>query len=319
MMLYPMLLEPTLHTRVWGGRRLADQLHKQLPTDEPYGEAWELHDSARVVNGVFAGQTLGDLVHTHSAALIGAHHNPAEGFPLLAKFLDAADWLSIQVHPDDAFARQLENQPRGKTEAWYVVDAKPGAKLVIGVQPGTPREAIAQAIQANTLDQLVEYAEVQAGDGLYMPAGTIHALGPGLLIYEIQQSSDVTYRLYDWGRVGLDGKPRDLHIEKSLIVARTDQLPSITHASDGQTVTVFAGDYFQTLRHHLNGETITLDTGGKVFHALTVIEGHFTVKAADGTLSFETGQTVLIPASVGEYELGGSGQALNSMQKLPGQ
>ncbi|MBC8171792.1 MAG: mannose-6-phosphate isomerase, partial [Anaerolineae bacterium] len=134
-------------------------------------------------------------------------------------------------------------------------------------------------------------------------------------IYEIQQSSDVTYRLYDWGRLGLDGKPRDLHIEKSLIVANTDELPPITHAPDGQTVMVFDGAYFQTLRHQLKAETLALNTGGQVFHALTAIEGQLTVKTGDTSLSFQTGQTILIPAAVGAYSLTGSGLVLNSMPK----
>jgi mannose-6-phosphate isomerase len=315
MTMYPMLLQPALHTRVWGGHRLADQLHKKLPTDEPYGESWELHDSSVVLNGTFAGKSLGELVKSHGAELIGAQNNPDEGFPLLAKFLDAADWLSIQVHPDDKFAVELEGQPRGKTEAWYVVDASPGAKLVLGVQSGTPREAIASAIQDNTLDKLVVYAEVKTGDGLYMPAGTIHALGPGLLIYEIQQSSDVTYRLYDWGRMGLDGKPRALHIEKSLIVANTASLPPILHPADTTIATVFEGAYFRTLRHHLHDATLTLNTDGRVFHALSCIEGQASVSAGETTILLQIGQTALIPAAVGQYQMAGSGLVLNSMQK----
>jgi mannose-6-phosphate isomerase len=306
------LLQPALHVKVWGGRKLNSLMHKALPTDEPYGESWELHDTARVANGAYAGQTIADLVQTHGAALIGARNNPSEGFPLLVKILDAAEWLSVQVHPNNAFAAELEGDPRGKTEAWYVLNADEGAQLVIGVQPGSASQVVADAINTNTLEKLLVYAEVEADDVLYIRAGTIHALGPGLLIYEIQQSSDVTYRLYDWGRMGLDGKPRPLHIEKSLMVANTEALPKITHADEsGTSVTVIQGEYFVTLRHDLHGQRITLDTHGEVFHALTCIEGAAEVSAGETVVAFSAGQSVLIPAALGMYTLGGSGLAWN--------
>jgi mannose-6-phosphate isomerase len=315
--LYPLLLEPALHVKVWGGRKLETLMHKDLATDEPYGESWELHDTAKVANGDYAGQTIAELVQEHGKALIGAQNNPAEGFPLLVKFLDAADWLSVQVHPNNEYAAQLENEPRGKTEAWYVLHADEGAQLVIGVQPLSSREAVAEAINSSTLEKMLVYADVEADDVLYIRAGTIHALGPGLLIYEIQQSSDLTYRLYDWGRMGLDGKPRPLHIEKSLIVSNTESLPQITHADGtGKTVTVIQGEYFVTLRHDLHSESVHLHTNGEVFHALTCIEGQMYVEGGGMTVAFEIGQSVLIPASLGAYTLSGNGRVLNSMQNV---
>ena len=224
--LYPMLLDPTLHVKVWGGRRLETVMHKHLPTNEPYGEAWELHDSATVANGALSGRSLGDLLTEYGEDLIGSVSDPAEGMPLLVKILDATDWLSVQVHPNDEQARQLEGEPRGKTEAWYILAADEKAELVIGVVPDASAEEVADAIRENRLEEMLVYEPVEAGNVLYIPAGTIHALGPGLLVYEIQQSSDTTYRLYDWGRMGLDGQPRPLHIEKSLAVARLGRLPS---------------------------------------------------------------------------------------------
>src|SRR5690606_1721515 len=201
----------------------------------------------------------------YGTALCGQNNDPVLGMPLLAKFLDAADWLSVQVHPDDAQAQQYDGEPRGKTEAWYVVSAEPGAKLVIGVRPGTPHEEIAQAIRSNTLEELLVYAEVKAGDVLYVAAGTIHALGPGILVYEIQQSSDLTYRLYDWGRMGLDGKPRQLHIEKGIAVSNTSSLPTINHTGGDESaeVEIVRGPFFVTVLHQLNaqnGETARLNT-----------------------------------------------------------
>jgi mannose-6-phosphate isomerase len=277
-MSYPLLLQPALKVKVWGGRKLATVMHKSLPTDEPYGEAWEMHDSATVANGPLTGRTLGELLAEHGQALVGPGNDPAAGWPLLAKILDAREWLSVQLHPNDEQARALEGEPRGKTEAWYVIAAEPGAQLVIGVQPGTTPDEMAQAIQANTLEDRLVYADVTAGDVLFVRAGNIHALGPGLLIYEIQQSSDTTYRLYDWGRVGLDGQPRELHIDKGKQVANLDSLPEIIHtgAQTGPVVEIVRAPYFITLLYQLNaanGTQVTLDTTGKRFHILTCISG----------------------------------------------
>lgn len=310
--LVPMLLEPALHTRVWGGRRLADLMGKHLPTSDPYGESWELHDSVHISGGPFAGRTLASLVEEYGAALIGSGNDPSQGMPLLAKFIDAADWLSVQVHPDDALAEKLEGEPRGKTEAWIVLAADAGAKLALGVKEGVTREQMAAAITANTLQDLMRMVDVQAGDVVYLDAGTVHALGPGVLVYEIQQSSDQTYRLYDWGRMGLDGKPRALHIDKGLQAAKLDLRPDVRRMSDKEPV--FAGPYFETRLHRLLGETVGLDTGGRRFHVLSVIRGAASVSAGGEQLQISVGQSVLIPAAVGAYKLAGTAEVLRSNQ-----
>jgi mannose-6-phosphate isomerase len=319
--LYPLLLNPALHIKVWGGRKLETLLHKALPTGEPYGESWELHDTATVANGVLAGQTLGALLQQWGHDLIGPHNDPTEGFPLLAKFLDAQDWLSVQVHPNDEQARALEGDPRGKTEAWYVLAVDPGSTLVKGIQPGTSQTAMADAIRANHLEPLLVYQAVEPGDVLLNNAGGVHALGPGIVIYEIQQSSDVTYRLYDWGRMDLDGKPRTLHIEKGVSVSNLTSVPDMM--STGQNampvVDVVHCPYFVTLLHQLNprnGTTITLDTRGTQFHALTCIGGAAEVVHANGTAPLGVGQTVLVPAGLGVYTLRGTAQVLRSFQPV---
>jgi mannose-6-phosphate isomerase len=267
-----------------------------------------------VVNGALAGQRVADVLRAHGTALCGAGNDPAEGMPLLVKFLDANDWLSIQDHPNDEQARALEGEPRGKNEAWYMLAAEAGARLCIGVQPGASREVLAQAIREKRLEPLLVYAEVGQGDVLYMAAGTIHALGPGLLVYEIQQSSDTTYRLYDWGRMGLDGKPRALHIDKGLQVANVDALPEIRHTTGagGQRVEVVASPYFYTHLYRLNahdGQSAALDTAGRRFHALTCIEGSAVAEAGGAAVAFSTGQTVLIPAALGAYTLRADAEA----------
>jgi mannose-6-phosphate isomerase len=319
MPLYPLLLEPALHIKVWGGRRLESALGKRLPTAEPYGESWEMHDTVSVANGALAGRTLSDLLKQYGHDLVGPDNNPAEGFPLLAKFLDAADWLSVQVHPNDEQARQLENDPRGKTEAWYVLAVEPGSRLVIGVTPGTTREAMAQAIRDNALEKMLVYADVVPGDVLFIPAGTVHALGTGVLIYEIQQSSDTTYRLYDWGRMDLNGKPRALHVDKGVQVSNIEKLPTIKHTGENTlpVVDIVQSPYFTTLLHQLNprnGPRITLDTDGRRFHILTCIEGEAAVNAGNESVTMKLGQTILIPANLGAYILEGTARVLRSFQ-----
>jgi len=310
--LYPFKLRPALHVKVWGGRRLADMMRKALPTMEPYGESWELHDTAVVANGPLQGISLGDLARQYGAELLGAGNNPAEGVPLLAKLIDAADWLSIQVHPNDEQAGALENEPRGKTEAWVILHAEPGAQLVIGLRMGTSREMMAEAIQRNRLEALLVYAEVKTGDVLYIPANTIHALGPGILIYEIQQSSDVTYRLYDWGRLGLDGQPRELHIDKGVQVANLESLP---HVRQPEKALLVDGEYFRVWRHELASKTFNIETEGR-FQSLTCIAGSAQV-AAEGhdEIRLNKGETGLIPACIPAFLMRGQGTVLRSCQR----
>ncbi len=309
--LYPLKLQAALHVKVWGGRKLAERLHKVLPTDEPYGESWELHDSARALNGEQRGRSLAELTRAFGADLIGAANDPAEGFPLLAKFIDASDWLSVQVHPNDAQARALEGEARGKTEAWIVLQADPAARLVAGIRSGTSRSELKASIQQSTLERLLEFTDVRSGDVLTVPANTVHALGPGILIYEIQQASDVTYRLYDWGRLGLDGQPRQLHIDKGLRVASLAEAPEVRQPGNDLLVD---GEYFQTWRHALSDGEIHLQTEGH-FQALTCIAGIARAQAkGHPPISLSVGETGLIPASIDAFRLSGSGVILRSRQ-----
>ena len=312
--LYPLKLKPGLHVKVWGGSRLETHLNKTLPTDEPYGESWEMHDTSMVANGVLAGKSLRDLTSACGAALIGSGNDPQAGFPLLAKFIDADQWLSIQVHPNDEQALALEGEPRGKTEAWIVAHAEDGARLVAGLRPGASRDDVAMAIRDNRLEDYVRYAGVGEGDVLYIPANTVHALGPGLLIYEIQQSSDTTYRLYDWGRLGLDGKPRQLHIDKGLQVADFGHAPDVRRPSSELIVD---GDYFMTWRHEVREDDLKLKTGG-VFQALTCLEGEIEAAAVEHEpIALAKGETGLIPACIEAFALSGAGTVLRSCQRPP--
>lgn len=207
-------------TRVWGSQRLAQQLGRQLPDAQPYGEAWELVDRPEAQSTVLAGQYTGLSLHElwvmHRTAIFGSMwaQHPAERFPLLIKILDCADDLSIQVHPPASVAAELGGEP--KTEMWYIASADPGAQIYAGLKRGVTRPAFEQALADGTVAECVHTLPAQRGDSLFVPSGRLHALGKGLLIYEIQQNSDTTYRVFDWNRMGLDGKLRSLHIQESL-------------------------------------------------------------------------------------------------------
>lgn len=308
--LYPLLMRPALHVKVWGGRRLESILGKALPTAEPYGESWEVHDTATVANGALAGMTLGDVLARYGTDLVGARNDPALGFPLLVKFLDATDWLSVQVHPNDEQARHYDHFPRGKTEAWYVLAGEPGARLVFGMQPGTSRAEMAAAIRENRLEPLLNTVEVAPGDALFVSPGTVHALGPGLLIYEIQQSSDLTYRLYDWGRMGLDGKPREMHIDKGVAVSNVESVPEVLRP---RGVNIVHCEYFSTLRHEVPRQPTVYATDGG-FCLLTVIDGDVTVAGGGVSVDLARGQSAVIPAALPTYTVSGNGTLLTSYQ-----
>ena len=317
--IYPFLIEPVLHAKVWGSRKLETILHKALPTNQPYGESWELHDTVKISNGPLAGTEIGTLLSSYGHDMLGPNNDPADGLPLLAKFIDSGDWSSVQVHPDDAQARELENDPRGKTDGYYIIDSQSDSRMVIGVQPGTTRQELENAISNNSLEDLLEYAKLNPGDAVIIDPGTIHTVSGGVLLYEIQQSSNTTYRLYDWGRVGLDGKPRELHIDKALQVSNLATLPGIVNTKNqtDQILTVLHGKHFKTILYQLNkdtGEQIDLDTNQHFFHIITCINGNVKVIYLDGTINIHTGQTVFIPANQGAYKLVGKGNILNSHQ-----
>src|SRR5258708_251701 len=222
---YPLLFEPSLHPKVWGGRLLQTKLGKTLPSDQPYGESWEIFWQNRVANGEYRGKTLGELIAAYPIEMVGTKNADPE-FPLLIKFIDAQDWLSVQVHPDDKLAAELEGQPRGKTECWYIVDAVPGAQIVYGFAQDIDADGFRKALESGHGKDVLQYVNVAPGDFISVPAGMMHAIGPGILLYELQQTSDTTDRVYDWDRPGLDGKPRELHIDKSLRATRFDVKPT---------------------------------------------------------------------------------------------
>jgi len=218
-MLYPLVFQPIFKDRIWGGRELERIFGKKIPAAQPIGESWEISDrpgdASIIVNGPLAGKNLRWLMENHAAEILGDAKPAAEGrFPLLCKILDAREKLSLQVHPPASKAAELRGEP--KTEMWFIADAAPDASLYVGLKRGVTRAEFEQKIADGSVADCFHRIPVKAGDTMFLPSGRVHAIGDGLVIFEIQQNSDTTYRVFDWNRVGLDGKPRELHIAQSL-------------------------------------------------------------------------------------------------------
>lgn len=311
---YPLLLQPRYDEKLWGGRRLETVLGKALPTDAPVGESLESGDSATVANGPLAGQTLGDLAARAPGALLGRRGErasaPFHDFPLLVKFIDATDILSLQVHPDDAGAAPLGK--RGKTEAWHVIHADPGATLITGLRAGVTAEQVRAAIAEGTFEALIQRDPVRSGDTLIVPAGTVHAIDAGILLYEIQENSDITYRLYDWGRVDSQGRPREVHVDEALraMVPGRRAVKTVPLARDAQRAVLTACRYFTLERWAVQGDLAVPDTGGASFWLLSAIAGACEVRTAGGTAPLAAGQTVLLPACLSGVTLSGEATVL---------
>ena len=210
--------KPIFKERIWGGRGIETQLGRELPSDQPFGESWDLVDRPEaqsiILEGAYQGKELHQAIEEHTAAIMGESWNSERRFPILVKWLDCRERLSLQVHPPASIAATLGGEP--KTENWYIADAAPGASLIVGLKAGVTREQFEQALRDNTLESCCHRFSVEAGESIFVESGRMHAIDGGNLILEIQQNSDTTYRVYDWGRLGLDGNPRDLHIEESL-------------------------------------------------------------------------------------------------------
>ncbi len=315
-MSYPLLFEPILKEKIWGGDTLYKKYGMDLPSPN-IGESWNIacHENGMsvVANGSLKGKTLEEVIHLRGRALLGTSlgDEHIEKFPLLIKILDATDILSVQVHPDDTYAKIHENGELGKTEMWYVIDAKPDASLVYGVKEGTTREEFKAAIEGGYLEKYLKRLEVESGDVVFMPAGMVHAIGAGILICEIQQNSDTTYRVYDWNRVGDDGKPRDLHIDKALDVIdfegryNREKLDGLTIDNGKNRRTYYIASRYFAIEKLEIIESVNEYADGSKFFCLSAVEGSGTIVYDGGTVPFRGGQSILIPADMGHYTIEG--------------
>lgn len=312
----PLRLEPILHPRIWGGTALRDNWGKLLPGDEPYGESWELtwrpEAVTRVVGGPFAGHTLDEVAARDHAGLVGTRLAGMPQFPLLAKLLDCRERLSVQVHPTVAYA-EAHPPAEVKMEAWYVLDAPAGATLVFGLRPGTTRETFAAAVGEGRVGETLHEQPVRPGDVVLVKPGTVHALLEGLMVYEIQQSSDTTFRVYDWDRVDANGRPRDLHVDAALdcidFAAPSSFIqPLELEPPDALTLLVATPAFaLQRLRVH---DTCGVRVDERRCELLTAIEGNGRIDGVEDPVV--PGDSFLMPAGMGVYHLHGPLTVLRS-------
>jgi len=304
--LYPFTFKPIFKERVWGARNLERLYGKQLPAGLPIGESWEVSDRpgdiSVIANGAFAGKDLHWLVENHRNELLGNARLESGRFPLLIKLLDAQEKLSLQVHPPATRAPELRGDP--KTEMWFIADAKPGAELYVGLNRGVTRDEFERRIADGSVAQCFHRVPVQAGDAMFLPSGRVHAIGAGLVIFEIQQNSDTTYRVFDWNRAGLDGKPRELHVAESLASIDFDDFePGLVPARETSSPTHRSRLLVQDPLFSVEQIDVVADGASRLpvgkMHIIGVVRGKLQL----GELWLTAGQFCLLPAALPSGEV----------------
>jgi mannose-6-phosphate isomerase len=310
MILCPARLEPIFSPRPWGSLSLAPFFPDKSNLAEPLGEAWMTGSECRFGNGPFAGQKLGEAWPKMPPEWTGTAVDRSGDFPLLVKFLFPEDKLSVQVHPDDDYAARHEQAAggRGKTEMWYAVNARPGAEVLVGLKPSVTRESFSRAIADGTAEDCLERIPVRPGDAVFVPARTAHTIGPGLVLCEIQQNSDITYRVYDYNRRDAKGEPRTLHIEKALEVMRFGKqfggkIEPVRVRDAGVEKTYFAScPYFETSRWEFS-EPVLVSTAQGAFELLVFLEGGGNIRWGQEYAAYAPAQVWIIPAALGAYQV----------------
>lgn len=312
-MLYPLIFQSIFKDRVWGGRELARLYGKKLPTGQPIGESWEISDrpgdASIIANGPLAGKNLRWLMENHAAEILGDAKSAAEGrFPLLCKILDAREKLSLQVHPPANKAKELRGEP--KTEMWFIADAAPDASLYVGLKKGVTRVEFEKKIADGSVADCFHRIPVKAGDTMFLPSGRVHAIGDGLVIFEIQQNSDTTYRVFDWNRVGLDGKPRELHVAQSLASIDFNDfepklVPAFYRQATGFKFRQLVEDPLFTIQEIVFENAGSVKLTGQFLRILAATKGAMSITALgnDITIELEPGDFCLIPASLKDVEV----------------
>lgn len=313
----PIFLEPEFKDYLWGGQKLKNIFHKKVKNEECTAESWEVstneNGATKIKNGEYAGKTLTELFADLSVrkTIFGTKCVKLDRFPLLIKFIDANNSLSVQVHPDNEYAIRNENS-FGKTEMWYILDCEPDAQIICGVKQGVTKKMLEDVMNSEKIAEYLNYIDVHKGDAIFIPSGTIHALLGKTLVAEVQQNSNLTYRVYDWGRVGKDGKPRELHIQKALDVINVEQNPQIKNIeSNSPKVHVVQSEFFMTDK--INVKTyFQEEISDQSFLAFNVIEGTGNLKVQNQIYQINKGDSFIIPANAKQYELQGEMELLES-------
>ncbi len=307
MQLYPIKFTPIAKETIWGGNKLSTVLSKNFPSDKKIGESWEIsgvkNDISLVANGQLKGESLNDLIQQFGGRLLGEKVSQKFGqdFPLLIKFIDADDALSIQVHPDDELAKERHNS-FGKTEMWYVLDAEKDANLIVGFNQEVDQKLYQQKLGEGKLEEILNSEKVQNGSCYFIPAGRVHAIGKGILLAEIQQTSDITYRMYDWNRVDKEGKSRELHTEQAVdaIDYALEKEYATTYSNEiNKTTNLATCDYFTTNRLAFNNEINRDYTELDSFVIYICLDGEFVISAENlEKICVKKGESILIPAEL---------------------
>lgn len=321
-MYYPLKFKPLYKDYIWGGRNLT-KLGKLLPQGN-VAESWELSchpDGQSIIsNGCYMDMSLYELIKKAGTDVVGKGlpSSAIERFPLLIKFIDANDRLSVQVHPEDAYAKIHENGELGKNEMWYILSAKEDAKLVYGITPGTSKESFEKAVNEGRINECLKYVPVKAGDFLNIPAGLVHAIGEGIVLAEVQQNSNTTYRVYDYDRVDKNGNKRPLHVEKALDVIdfsgaqASEKAEGIRYSEDSYEINIkIANTYFAIEHIRLSGQLQEYADGSK-FCIYIFTEGSGRIQYEEDSIEVRLGETVLIPAALGKYTVEGNLSAIKT-------
>lgn len=317
-MLYPIKFTPLFKERIWGGRKMEEKFGKKLPVDVPIGESWELSgvegDISVVANGNLAGNTLLELIEVYMGDLVGDKIYERFGleFPILIKLIDAADALSIQVHPDDELSKERHGA-YGKTEMWYILGNDQDASLYLGFNQKVTKEEYLKSLNSGELKNILNDIKVKPDDAFFIPAGSIHAIGKGILIAEIQQTSDVTYRVFDWNRVDDNGDARELHTELAIDAIDFDDTEShnITVVpKQNEVVEMQSCQYFTSSVIDVNGTIVREYNERDSFNIYICLEGELNIKTSQGSEVIVKGETILIPAIIDAVELSGLGKII---------
>ena len=341
--MYPLKFKPIYKEKIWGGRSLARKFARELPAG-PIGESWELSsygdDISIITNGDYAGLSLLELIAQKRQEVLGSELSGKDRklssnnlFPLLVKIIDARDNLSVQVHPDDAYAEKNESAGSGKTELWYILNAEPGARIIYGLKDGVTRDQFTRAVGSPDFLDLLNFVPVKTGDYFYIPAGTVHAIGKGVMLAEIHQTSDLTYRIYDWDRTDEDGNSRELHIDKAIDVINFNHnqaahKPDHERQTSGNQRHTWPGNLLINNPNHqvrqlknsnfFNVELINVfkcytgNTKNRRFYIYMNLGSEITINYSDGSLKVAKGESFLIPAALGHYEITGQTRLLKA-------